>query len=63
MDVSVDLRVAPARQSATFLEEQTKSLRANLEQAQATLSKFQQAKGIVVTRRAARPGERPLQQR
>lgn len=49
MDVSVDLRVAPARQSAGFLEEQTKSLRANLEDAQAKLSKFQQSKGIVVT--------------
>ena len=49
MDVSVELRVAPARQSATFLDEQTKSLRANLEEAQAKLSKFQQTKGIVVT--------------
>ena len=49
MDVSVDLRVAPARQSATFLDEQTKALRANLEQAQTRLSKFQQNKGIVVS--------------
>ncbi|HEY2560096.1 MAG TPA: chain length determinant protein EpsF [Caldimonas sp.] len=49
MDVSVELRVAPARQSSAFLEEQAKSLRANLEQAQAKLSKFQQSKGIVVT--------------
>ena len=49
MDVSVELRVAPARQSATFLEDQTKALRANLEQAQTRLSKFQQTKGIVVT--------------
>jgi len=49
MDVSVELRVAPARQSATFLDEQTKVLRANLEQAQAKMSKFQQAKGIVAT--------------
>ena len=49
MDVSVDLRVAPARQSVGFLEEQTKTLRANLEDAQAKLSKFQQSKGIVVT--------------
>jgi chain length determinant protein EpsF len=49
MDVSVDLRVAPARQSALFLEEQSKSLRASLEKAQATLSKFQQTKGIVVS--------------
>ncbi len=49
MDVSVELRIAPARQSATFLDEQTKALRANVEDAQAKLSKFQQAKGIVVT--------------
>ena len=49
MDVSVELRVAPARQSATFLDEQVKSLRADLESAQARLSKFQQNKGIVVT--------------
>jgi len=49
LDVSVDLRVAPARQSATFLEDQAKTLRANLEKAQATLSAFQQTKGIVVT--------------
>ena len=49
MDVSVELRVAPARQSAAFLDEQTKALRANLEQAQSRLSKFQQEKGIVVS--------------
>jgi chain length determinant protein EpsF len=49
MDVSVDLRVAPARQTASFLEDQTKSLRATLEQAQARLSQFQQTKGIVVS--------------
>ncbi len=49
MDVSVELRVAPARQSATFLDEQVKTQRAALEQAQSKLSKFQQTKGIVVT--------------
>ena len=47
MDVSVELRVAPARQSATFLDDQAKSLRAALESAQSKLSKFQQSKGIV----------------
>jgi len=45
----VDLRIAPARQYATFLEDQSKTLRANLEKAQATLSAFQQSKGIVVS--------------
>ena len=49
LDVSVELRVAPARQSAAFLDEQTKILRANLEAAQAKLTKFQQEKGIVVS--------------
>lgn len=49
MDVSVELRVEPTRQTQTFLDEQTKALRANLEQAQARLSKFQQEKGIVVS--------------
>ena len=48
MDVSVELRVAPARQSAGFLEDQSKTLRSNLEQAQGKLSAFQQSKGIVV---------------
>ena len=49
MDISVELRVAPARQSAAFLDEQTKVLRNNLETAQARLSKFQQERGIVVS--------------
>jgi chain length determinant protein EpsF len=49
MDISVELRIAPARQSAAFLDEQTKLLRTQLEQAQARLSKFQQEKGIVVS--------------
>ena len=49
MDISVELRVAPARQSAAFLDDQTKVLRNNLEAAQAKLSKFQQDKGIIVS--------------
>jgi chain length determinant protein EpsF len=49
LDVSVELRIAPARQSATFLEDQVKTLRSQLEAAQAKLSKFQQEKGIVVS--------------
>ncbi|MGY4827979.1 chain length determinant protein EpsF [Sphaerotilaceae bacterium SBD11-9] len=49
MEISVELRVEPARQSAGWLDEQTKTLRANLEQAQAKLSKFQQEKGIVIS--------------
>ncbi|HJV63991.1 MAG TPA: chain length determinant protein EpsF [Albitalea sp.] len=49
MDVSVELRVEPARQSAAWMDEQAKAMRANLEAAQAKLSKFQQDKGIIVT--------------
>jgi chain length determinant protein EpsF len=49
MDVTVELRVEPTRQSAAFLDEQTKALRTNLEKAQAKLSQFQQEKGIVVS--------------
>jgi uncharacterized protein involved in exopolysaccharide biosynthesis len=60
MDVSVDLRVAPARQSASFLEDQAKALRTNLEKAQATLSAFQQSKGIVVSDERLDQEKRPL---
>lgn len=49
MDVSVELRIEPARQSAAFLDEQVKLLRTNLETAQGKLSKFQQEKGIIVS--------------
>ena len=48
-DVSVELRVAPARQSAAFLDEKTKTLRTGLEAAQTRLSNFQREKGIVVS--------------
>lgn len=46
LDVAVDLRVEPARQYATWFDEQSKVLRSDLEQAQAKLSKYQQDKGI-----------------
>lgn len=49
MDVSVELRVEPARQSASWLDQQTKALRATLESAQTRLSRFQQDNGIVIT--------------
>lgn len=48
IDVSVELRVGPAREYATFFEERTKTLRDDLEAAQARLSAFQQKRGIVV---------------
>lgn len=49
MDVSVELRVAPARQSAAFMDDQTKAARDKLETAQAKLSQFQRDKGILIT--------------
>ncbi len=49
IDTSIELRVEPARQYSAWFEERQKGLRANLEQAQAKLSAYQQEKGIVVT--------------
>lgn len=49
LDVAVQLRVEPARQYSSFFDAQARSLRANLEHAQATLSNFQRDKGIVVS--------------
>jgi uncharacterized protein involved in exopolysaccharide biosynthesis len=46
-EVAVEMRVGPARESADWLGAQTVTLRANLEQAQSALSKFQQQNGIV----------------
>ena len=49
IDLSVELRVGPAREYASFFEERMKTLRDDLEAAQARLSSFQQKRGIVVT--------------
>ena len=49
MQRAVQLRVQPVRQSADFLDEQAKSLRQALLEAQERLSKFQKARGIVST--------------
>jgi chain length determinant protein EpsF len=46
LDISVEMRVEPARQYAVWFDEQSKVLRADLEQAQSKLSKYQQDKGI-----------------
>jgi chain length determinant protein EpsF len=43
---NIQLKVEPAQKAADFLGIQTKSLRANLEAAQAKLSKYQQEKGL-----------------
>jgi polysaccharide biosynthesis transport protein len=49
MDLTLDLRVQPARESAAWFDEQTKTAREALEAAQAKLSKYQQEKGITAT--------------
>jgi chain length determinant protein EpsF len=43
---NIQLKVEPAQKAAEFLGLQTKTLRANLEAAQAKLSKYQQEKGL-----------------
>src|SRR4051812_3570700 len=47
MEVAVELKVEPAKQYARWFSEQGKAQRENLEKAQARLSEFQQARGIV----------------
>lgn len=49
IDISIEMKVEPARQYAGWFEDQSKTLRANLEAAQARLSKFQQDKGITAS--------------
>jgi chain length determinant protein EpsF len=46
VQTSVQLKVEPAQKAANFLGEQTRTLRANLETAQAKISKYQQEKGL-----------------
>ena len=49
INVNLNLRLAPARQYATFFEEQTKAARTKLEEAQKALSDYQQQNGITAT--------------
>jgi chain length determinant protein EpsF len=49
IDINVELRTAPARQSAAWFQEQGKVLREALEQAQSRISRYQQDHGIVAT--------------
>lgn len=49
IDINLDLKVEPARQNATWFEDQTKTLRDKLEKAQQALSAYQQKTGIVAT--------------
>jgi chain length determinant protein EpsF len=47
IDVTLEMRVEPARQYSGFFDARAKQMRENLEQAQARLSAFQKDKGIV----------------
>ena len=49
INVNVDLRVSPARQNATFFDEQAKTARDKLEAAQLALTRYQQKNGITST--------------
>jgi protein tyrosine kinase modulator len=49
IDTMLELRVEPTRQAAAWYDEQLKSLRANLEDAQAKLTNYLQREGIVST--------------
>jgi succinoglycan biosynthesis transport protein ExoP len=49
MGTALDLRVNPTKQATGWFEEQLKTLRKDLEEAQAKLAAFQKEKGIIVT--------------
>ncbi|MEP7294860.1 MAG: chain length determinant protein EpsF [Burkholderiales bacterium] len=48
LDVSLELKVGPAKDYSGFFEGRSKDLRANVERAQAKLSAYQREKGVVV---------------
>lgn len=49
LDLTVEFRVGPAREYATFFDERLKTLRGDLEAAQGRLGDFQKKNGIVVS--------------
>lgn len=49
IDTNLQLKIAPARQTTTFFNEQIKTLKDNLENAQAKLSAYQRQHGIIAT--------------
>lgn len=52
VDVSLELKTGPAKQDASWFEEQVRASRQKLEQAQVRLSEFQQRAGIVGSEQA-----------
>jgi chain length determinant protein EpsF len=49
LDLSVEFRVGPAREYATFFDERLKQLRGELESAQQRVSAYQKTKGLIVS--------------
>jgi chain length determinant protein EpsF len=49
IDLTIDMRVEPARQYAAWFDERLKALRSNFEKAQAKLSAYRREKGIIVS--------------
>jgi len=49
INTNLELKVAPARQTNTFFNEQIKALKDNVEKAQQALSAYQREKGIIAT--------------
>lgn len=49
IDLTIDMRVEPARQYAAWFDERLKTLRSNLEKAQTKLSSYRREKGIIVS--------------
>ncbi len=49
LDLTVELRVEPARASSTFMDNRLRTLRAEFQASQDRLSAFQQKKGIVIS--------------
>ncbi|MEO6562613.1 MAG: chain length determinant protein EpsF, partial [Nitrosospira sp.] len=49
IDINLELKTEPARQYALWFEDQTKTVRDNLEKAQQALSAYQQKTGIIAT--------------
>ena len=53
IDINIELKVDPARQTTLWFSEQGKIMRDNLEKAQSALSAFQQKKGLIATSEGA----------
>ena len=62
VDVTLELRTEPSREAAAWFEEQLKTLRANVSQAQTKLTEYQKAKGISSTDERSDPESVRLQE-